>query len=156
MPAGLVASDTKTDFSQAVPHMSAGVALRFSTAPWGQWGEPGLRKEEAGSNRKKGFRRGRSHPPQLLPLPTALHSPLLARRGPTGKGTGASPAALQLGTPKPIPKLYQRFYLLILLPRVPARPPKTKVPSSPGVLAPASHFLPSHPWTPDGERTSRV
>lgn len=36
IPAGLVASDTKTVFSQAVPHMSAGVALGFSSpTPWG-------------------------------------------------------------------------------------------------------------------------
>lgn len=49
-----------------------------------------------------------------------------------------------MGTPKPTPKVHSHFYLLIFLSWVPARLPKTKAPSSPGVLTPAPSFLASH------------
>lgn len=68
---------------------------------------------------------------------TALHSHLPARRDPPS-----------VGTPKPTPKVHPHFCLLIFLSWVPARPPKTKAPSSPGVLTLAPSLLASHPPGP--------
>lgn len=92
-----------------------------------------LRKQESGSNRNQGLREGRevTHTPA-----TALHSHLLARRGPP---SGGNPQAHSQGA---------FTLLLIFLSWVPARPPITKAPSSPGVLTLAPSLLASHPPGP--------
>lgn len=92
-------------FSRAVPHTSAGVALQFSPAPGAGGGgssENGSHGE-SGSNRNKGSGRERKSPPtpQLQP---SIHTSWLDG-DPLGRD-GSFPSPLQLGTPKPTPKVH--------------------------------------------------
>lgn len=96
-PAGLVASDTKTRlFPSSASHVCwCGFGV---LRPVPQGSPPGLRKEAVGSNRSRGSDRKRVTHPQASALPVALHSHLLARRGPPGKGRELSQPP-SVGTP---------------------------------------------------------
>lgn len=92
IPAGLVASDTKTEFSQAVPHTSAGVALEFSPAPGrggrgrGAWSSENRSQDLTGI--KGSGRGGKSHTPQLQP---SIHTSWLEGDPPERDGSFPSP-----------------------------------------------------------------
>lgn len=118
-------------------------------------GPPGLRKEEAGSNRSKGSGRGR----KSLPAPSYRppHSPPFTPPGYKGthwKGTGGCvPAPSGQEPPVHSPNASTPHHPIL----GPSQASKTKVPSNPGVLAslpPAS--CPPTPRTPHGGKDERV
>lgn len=103
-------------------------------------------QQESGPDRKEV-----THP-RATALPTALHSHLLARRGPPGRGR-------ELSQPPPVgtPKIYSPNASTPHPPILgPSQASKTKVPSDSGVLASAPSFLPSHPPGPHMGEDERV
>lgn len=96
-------------------------------------GPPGLRKEEAGSSRTKGSRRGRkSHTPKPpLSLQPLLHTTWL-EGDPLERGRGHLSPPPVVNPQSPFPKCINTPSSHL---RSQPGPPETKAPSNPGVLA---------------------
>lgn len=114
-----------------MPHTSAGVALGFSLLPGPPQERGGGIPQESGLRERKAV---------IVP-----QAPLRSRQ----RGDRSCLSPPPVGNPQSPPPAVHRHP--VLPSRVPGRPPKTKVPSSPGVLPPASCLSPPRPRAEEGQ-----
>lgn len=130
--------------------MSAGVALGFSSpVPQGPPQASGKRRRDPTGVRALG-EEGSHSPPQATAHPTALHSHLLATRGPTGRGQGAVSQPPPARNPRSTPPMHQPPTPPSWVPVRPLKPKSLQIRGS-WPLPPAS--CPPTPRTPHGGKT---